>query len=142
MRRKWKGGVVLWVVGMVFLSYTHLWGADWKEYAKTDRAVLYYDARSVARTSKNVVRVSEKRVFTVKGVFEVVKQPGFGKEFETLSYATGLSELQCADKKKRTLSITWYSGDGKTLSSDSDQSNWKLITPGSTAEALRKILCK
>jgi hypothetical protein len=87
--------------------------------------------------------VSEKRVFTVKGVIEVVRQPGFGKKYETLSYATGLSEMQCADKKKRTLSIAWYSGEEKMLSSDSDQtSNWKLITPGSTAEELHKILCK
>ena len=141
MRRRCE--VVLAVIGILLFSYAHLWGADWKEYAKTDRAVLYYDVKSVARPSKDVVRVSEKRVFTVKGVIEVVRQPGFGKKYETLSYATGLSELQCADKKKRTLSIAWYSGDEKMLSSDSDQaSNWKVITPGSTAEALHKILCK
>jgi hypothetical protein len=141
MRRRYE--VILAVIGILLFSHAHLWGADWKEYARTDRAVLYYDVKSVARSSKDVVRVSEKRVFTVKGVIEVVRQPGFGKKYETLSYATGLSELQCADKKKRTLSIAWYSGDEKMLSSDSDQaSNWKFITPGSTAEALHKILCK
>ena len=141
MRRRRE--VILAVIGILLFSYAHLWGADWRQYAKTDRAVLYYDVKSVARSSKDVVRVSEKRGFTVKGVIEVVKQPGFGKQYETLSYATGLSELQCADKKKRTLSIAWYSGDEKMLSSDSDQvSYWKLITFGSTAETLYKILCK
>ena len=141
MRRRRE--VILAVIGILLFSYAHLWGADWRQYAKTDRAVLYYDVKSVARSSKDVVRVSEKRVFTLKGVIEIVKQPGFGKQYETLSYATGLSELQCADKKKRTLSIAWYSWDEKTLSSDSDQaSNWKLITPGSTAEVLHRILCK
>jgi hypothetical protein len=141
MRRIYE--VVLAVIGILLFSHAHLWGADWKEYARTDRAVLYYDVKSVVRSSKDVVRVSEKRVFTVKGVIEVVRQPGFGKKYETLSYATGLSEIQCADKKKRTLSIAWYSGDEKILSSDSDQtSNWKPITRGSTAEALHKIVCK
>jgi hypothetical protein len=141
MRRKCE--IILAVIGIFLFSHARLWGAEWKEYAKTDRAVLYYDVKSVARSSKDVVRVSEKRVFTVKGVFEVVKQPGFGKKYETLSYATGLSELQCADKKKRTLSIAWYSGDEKLLSSDSDQApNWKSMAPGSNAEALHKILCK
>jgi hypothetical protein len=135
--------IILAVFGILLFSHAHLWSADWKEYAKTDRAVLYYDVKSVARSSKDVVKVSEKRVFTVRGVFEVVRQPGFGKKYETLSYATGLSELQCADKKKRTLSIAWYSGDEKLLSSDSEQaSDWRSITPGSTAEALHKILCK
>ena len=141
MRRKYV--VVAVVIGILMFFHAHLWGADWKQYARTDRAVLYYDVKSVARSSKDVVRVSEKRVFTVKGVIEVVRQPGFGKKYETLSYATGLSEIQCVDKKKRTLSIAWYSGDEKMLSSDSDQtSNWKPITRGSTAEALHKILCK
>jgi hypothetical protein len=141
MRRRYE--VILAVIGILFFSHAHLWGADWKQYAKTDRAVLYYDVKSVARSSKDLVRVSERRVFTVKGVIEVVRQPGFGKKYEKLSYATGSSEFQCADKKKRTLSIAWYSADEKLLSSDSDQaSNWKLITPGSTTETLYKILCK
>jgi hypothetical protein len=141
MRRRYE--VILAVIGILLFSHAHLWGADWKEYARSDRAVLYYDVKSVVRSLKDVVRVSEKRVFTVKGVIEVVRQPGFGKKYETLSYATGSSEFQCADKKKRTLSIAWYSGDEKMLSSDNDQtSGWKLITPGSAAEALHKILCK
>jgi hypothetical protein len=87
--------------------------------------------------------VSEKRVFTVKGVLQIVKQPGFGKRYDGLSYVTGLSELQCTDKKKRTVSVSWYSKDGSLLSSDKDEgSNWKPITPGSSAEALYKMVCK
>jgi hypothetical protein len=141
MRRKYV--VVPVVSGILLFFYAPLWGADWKEYAETDRAVLYYDVKSLIHPSKDVIRVSEKRVFTVKGVLQVVKQPGFGKRYEGLSYATGLSELQCTEKKKRTVSVGWYSKDGSLLSSDKDEgSNWKPIPPGSSAEALYKVVCK
>ncbi len=136
-------GMVPAVAGIVLFFCAHLWAADWKQYAETDRAVLYYDVKSIKHFSKDTVRVSEKRVFTVKGVFDVVRQPGFGKKYEGLSYATGESELQCTDKKKRTLSIAWYSNDGAMLSSDKDEtSSWKPIPPGSSAEVLYKIVCK
>ena len=141
MRRRYE--VILAVIGILLFSYAHLWGADWKQYAETDRAVLYYDVKSVIHPSKDVIRVSEKRVFTMKGVLQIVKQPGFGKRYDGLSYVTGLSELQCTDKKKRTVSVAWYSKDGSLLSSDKDEgSNWKPITPGSSAEALYKMVCK
>jgi len=141
MRR--KPVIVSAVIGILLFSYAHLWGADWKQYAETDRAVLYYDVKSVIRASKDVVRVSEKRIFTVKGVLEVVRQPGFGKKYEGLSYATGLSEFQCADKKKRVVSVAWYSKDGSMLSSDKDENSaWKRVTAGSSAEALYKKVCQ
>ena len=55
----------------------------------------------------------------------------------------GLSEFNCADKQKRTLSLNWYSKDGESLSSDNASgSGWDVIAPGSMSETLYEIICR
>ncbi len=44
----------------------------------------YYDAQSITRPSKNIVRVWVKWDYTEKGVIENVKR--LGKKYENLSY--------------------------------------------------------
>ena len=65
MKRRFE--VILAVIGILLFSHAHLWGADWKEYAKTDRAVLYYDVKSVARSSKDVVPIGCQQTILLMG---------------------------------------------------------------------------
>jgi hypothetical protein len=136
--------VILLLIGIIFLCYGEGWGADWKLFGKNDRADFYYDAESITRPpSKVIIRVWEKRIFTEKGVGDAVGRSGFGEKYKDLSYVMGLSEFQCADKQKRTLSLIWYSKDGEKLASDdASGSEWDVIPPGSMSETLYEILCK
>jgi len=135
---------VLLIIGFLFLCYGENWGADWRGLGKNDWAEFYYDVDSITRPpSRIILRVREKRIFTEKGVAEAAGRSGFGEKYSDLSFVVAVSEFNCAEKQKRTLSLTWYSKDGKILSSDEGlSSRWDPIPSGSMSESLYQRLCK
>ena len=133
-----KLGVVL--IGLVIFSYTEVWGADWKLYNSGEECLGYYDAQSITRPSKNIVRFWTKSVWTEKGVLSWVKDSG--KKYENLSHTIYLQEINCAEKKIRRLSVTQYGHKGSVIDIIDSPSYWIFINPESMMEILYKEVCK
>ena len=113
--------IIIWFV-FFGLGYAGLsWGADWKFYYQTEvekgnRTVtekLYFDASSIEKPQKGIVKVMQKvtRVAT--------------DETETDSKMR-LIEMNCSSRKFRYLSVTEYEeGTGKALAEErTDNAPW------------------
>jgi len=79
---------------------------DWKLYSFNDNGQFYHDPESITHPSENIVRVWERMNFTEKGVINWLGQ--LGKGYENLSQTEALHEIDCAQKKQRILSLTYY----------------------------------
>jgi hypothetical protein len=138
-----KLGVILFIIGIALFDCAEVWGADWKFISSTDLYECFYDAENMTRSSKNIVGVWTKLVYTERGITGIVKE--FGKHYENLSYSLELWEIDCAKKKQRILSITEYSAEGNILYTNPTKSRpsaWKSISRESVGESLYKIICK
>ena len=128
-------------IGLIFFFNMQGWGADWKGFAETDNASFYYDADTVTRPSKGVIRVWEKRVYKPKAINDMVEK--HGATVWILHHSLILSEVHCAEKKRRLMSIDYYSKDGGFLSSRSiSENDWTFMVPESIGESIYKVLCK
>jgi hypothetical protein len=135
-----KLGVI--VVGLTIFSYAEAWGADWKYYGESNDGKLFYDANSVTRPSKDIVRVWTKLLYSEKGKIDTAKKFK-KKELENLSEALRLEEFHCGHNEGRLLSLSFNSKDGKVLYfADNPSGIWGHIFPGDKQEPLYKILCK
>ena len=133
-----KLGVVL--SGLFIFTYGEVWGADWKLYGFNNYSLLYYDAQSITRPSKNIVRVWEKFTYTEKGVMDTVGS--LGKKYEDLSHSINLDEINCIEKMIHSLSGTYYDNGGGVIYTFSSRSEWDFIIPESLGELLYKEICK
>ncbi len=134
-------GVIIVVIGFVFFSSTKGWGADWKSFGRNATADFYYDTESITHPSKDVLRVSVKRLYTEKGVSDLVGV--LGAKFKTVRHSVDLYEIHCVDRKFRLLSSVVYSTDEEILESFNYQEpTWKVIVPESIIDTLYKTLCK
>ena len=132
-------GVIL--IGLALFGYAEVWGADWKLYSSSDNGTFYYDAESIIRPSRDVVRVWEKMFYSEKGVIDVVRK--MGDKFKTLNYSVNLMEFHCAENKMRLLSSIDYSTDGGSLNiADYQDSEWNVLPPWGVGEELLKVICK
>ena len=132
--------IVILVFGLIIISMGDVYGADWKPYYFHEILSAYYDAQSITRPSKNIVRVWEKRNFTKKGVVDMMGR--LGKEYKNLSHLINLQEINCIEKKARLLSGTWYDNKGGVIDSFSSPLEWDFIVPESMNEALYEEICK
>jgi hypothetical protein len=133
-----KLGVILF--GLAIFGNAEVWGADWNLYGSSEKVLYYFDAQSITRPSKNVVRVWEKWDYTEKGVMDMVGS--FGKEYENVSHTIFFLEINCSKKENRGLSLTHYDHKGNVVYSISSPSEWRSINPESMAEKLYKEVCK
>jgi hypothetical protein len=60
---------------------------------------------------------------------------------ELKSRSKELYEMRCRERMIQSISSILYKADGTTTYA-SDFDRWSPITPGSTGDALHKILCK
>jgi hypothetical protein len=127
--------------GLVLLRFAEAWGADWKAYAGTDDGIFYYDAENVIHPSNNIIRVWHKVVFSEKGIQGAVRT--FGKDYENLDYSISLREINCVEKKVRSLSVTYFSKGGAVLDSAGDYgADWHSIDPMAIIEGLYQRVCQ
>jgi hypothetical protein len=131
-------GVIL--IGLFIFSHGEVWGADWKLYFFHENIWAYYDAQSITRPSKNIVRVWTRGDFTEKGVIDYVGD--FGEKYENLSHLKDLLEINCLEKMIRGLSMTIYDSKGKVIDFFSSPLKWDFIIPESRGESLYKEVCK
>jgi hypothetical protein len=121
----------------IFLfGITEAWGEDWKLYGENESGVFYYDAGSITRPTKDIVRVWAKMVHSK----ESIKQAGKG--LENLVYSKRLWEINCIDKTIRRISKVAYSKDDKILISDNKEEKFQNIKPKSLEQDLYEKVCK
>ena len=97
-----KFGIVL-VIGLVIFTYAEVWGADLKLYGLGDGIIRYYDEEGITHPSKNIIRIWVKKVYTERGVINMVRK--HGSSFENLSQTIGLEEINYSDRKRPNLSF-------------------------------------
>jgi len=134
-----KLGVVI-LIGLAIFGYAEVWGADWKLYGSSENYYGYYDAQSITRTSKNIVRVWLRSNLTETGVTDAAGK--LGKEFENVNYFIILREINCAEKKSQRLSMTYYDNKGRVIHSEGSPGGWEFIVPESMFDLLYKEVCK
>jgi hypothetical protein len=66
----------------------------------------------------------------------------FGGEYKDLEYSINLFGLDCKGKRVKSIHGADYSKGGGVITSDSEETNWKYIYPGSITERLYKEICK
>ena len=121
-----KLGVIL--IGLIISGCAEVWGAEWRNYTETHEYSASYDAESIARPSKNIVRVWTRYDF---------------EENSSLGSQIILHEIDCTQRTARELSVTTYTKEGKLVTKGSEAilKDWFLIEPESMAEVLLKKVC-
>ena len=142
MKPLWvKSRVILVVVmGLSIFCYSEVWGEDWKLIKKTGDAKFYYDAKDITRSPQKMVSVWIKQVYTKKGKMDMINL--VGPRYEKLSYSINSLEFDCAAKKMRFLSMTYYSKSGDILDLENPSDKWEAIAPNSMFDALYKKVCR
>jgi hypothetical protein len=147
MKSLWiKLGVIFVVIGTAVFHYAEARGEDWIYYGRTDKYLCFYDSKSISHPSPNIVEVTEKQNYTEKGVTFMVEE--IGKKYEKLDHLITLWQINCADKKFRFLSLTYYSKEKtiiyswKVLYSSGAPEEWSPFIAGSLGERLFNAVCK
>jgi len=133
-----KLGVI--VIGLAILSYSEVWGEDWKLFKKTEDAKFYYDKKDVTHLTKKIVKVWIKQVYTEKGVIDMVNL--IRPRYENLGYSINSLEFDCGAKLLRFLSMAYYSKEEGILDLENPPDKWESIFPNSMFDALYKKACK
>lgn len=128
-------------VALALLGSIEAWGADWKAYGGTDDGVFYYDPENIDHPSKSIIRFWHKVIFSQKGIREAVNT--FGEDYENLRDSISLREINCSEKKIRSLAVTYYSNAGAVLDSAMVyEAEWHFIDSAAIIESLYQRLCK
>ncbi len=146
MKSLWdKLGVMIIVIGFLMVFFEKARPEDWAYYGRTEKSLCFYDASSMTH-SADIVEVSEKEEYTDQGVRFMAES--LGKNYENLRHLMTLWQINCAKKKFRFLSLTYYSREEtvisswKLLYSSSASEEWSAFVPHSLGENLYKAVCK
>jgi hypothetical protein len=134
---------VLLISGVIFfpIFLLHASSADWRVYAGTDEGQFYYDAESITHPSPDTVHFRHKVIFSEKGIKRAVES--FGKEYEKLAYSISVREINCSEKKVRSLGVTYFTEEGITLDMAVDtKAEWHIIEPTAVIEGLYQRVCR
>ncbi len=125
--------------GLLILYSQEAWGGSpWKYYGTNEDGSYYYDAETMTRPSKDMVRVWVQSAYTDQGISHWVR--GGGEEFQNLGYTLVLIELNCVDRSVRSLQIVFYSKNAEVLN-PINAKEWEFFAPGSMSEVLYEALC-
>jgi hypothetical protein len=137
-----KPGVTLIFIGLLLFCCSEGVGADWKLYASNDEGTYFYDTEGVRQISRDITEVWEKRVFPPKKVQRYVEK--FGLKYKELDYGIRLLEVNCNERKFRSLQATYYKKDGfiDHLNFEAmGASVWHLVIPETTGDKLLNTIC-
>jgi hypothetical protein len=133
--------VLIGAIVILFHFPAPSFAADWKIYAGTDEGLFYYDEESTTHPSAGMVHFRHKATFSEKGIARIVE--ALGKEYQNLAYSISIREINCYAKKVRSLGVTYFSTEGKTLDVAIDsKSDWHPIEPSAMIEGLFQKLCR
>jgi len=137
-----RNGVILAVIGgILFFFSIEGWAADWKFIVKDVQGnVLEIDAASISRQPDNIVRLWVKITNSKERITDWIKKSG--EEYKDFSTQMSLEEYHCTEKKRRVLSMTFYSSDGGIILSSNSIREWRFIIPDSIGDAVFEEVCK
>ncbi len=128
------------VLGLIVFFAIGARAVDWELIATSDEGVsIYYKPQSIKRLSNGIARVSNKVVYSGKGLQDAIKR--YGLEYNELSHSIELYEFNCSKKKRRNLSATIYRRDGSVIGTFSDESPWVPVIPETVSATMFDIIC-
>jgi len=135
--------VVLLLITFLGLSHVEAWGEDWKFCTQSEDGTLYYyDATRVTHVSEGVLKFWGKAVPSPEAAKKFVK---IDPKFTGLHTIISLIEMNCAERKRRSLWIIFYDKNGVAIENvdiTPGESSWEIILPGSAQESLLAALCE
>jgi hypothetical protein len=141
----WKsrhGVVVLFFITFLGLTHVEAYGQAWKFCTRgQDGTMYYYDAARVTHVSEGVLKFWGKAVPSPEAVKRFVK---IDPKLIELHHIISLIEINCAERKRRSLWIIFYDKNGVAIDNvdiSFADSNWETILPGSPQEDLLATLC-
>lgn len=123
---------------------------DWVEYLRdADGTVFSYHSKINIdkKDGKHVVQVLGKENLSDAGrekTLQSLKEKGLpAAEYEQMSRKMFTCDIDCGKNLIRKASLIVYDTNGKVIFSGENRSpQWEPILPDSTADALRKAVCK
>jgi hypothetical protein len=140
-------GVTFMAIAIAIFSCAEAIAADWKSLGSDDDFSYFYDSTTISYPSKAIARVWTKTIYKEKGRVKSLERFRDNKELsgiiKNLDHTLNLFEINCLDKKFRTLSGIFYSKNGKVLKTvESTSGPWKFIPPDTMYEAIYDLVCK
>lgn len=134
--------IIIVAMGLLFFGNAEVWGENWKPLRPSkDGDSNYYDADSITRPSKDIVKGSVKTVYSPKSVNREVEK--LGPNYKELSHRIVLWDMKCSEKKVAFLQMTTYTKNGTMIKSIKPETiTWMSIIPETMGEDLYKLLCK
>lgn len=124
--------------------------ADWVYYTKDNLGnYKFYDRTSIRYSSKDIISVLKKDVYSKNGIKDFVAQRAKNKlstyGYDDLSHVLCKEEINCKTKEYRLLTCSIYDKSGSIVENQSVPDGhqvWEPIQPGSDLDTFRKVLCK
>ncbi len=135
--------VVLFLISFLGLTDVEAKGEDWKFCTQSkDGTRYYYDAGRVTRVSKEVLKFWGEAIPSPEALKKFVQ---IDPRFKGLDHIISLIEMNCAERKRRSLWIVFYDKNGAAIEDDHipvGESDWEIVLPGSAQEDLLDALCE
>ncbi len=137
-----------WVVVLFFITFLGVrqgqaWGEDWKFCTESkDGTMYYYDATRVTHISEGVLKFWGKAIPSPEAAKKFVK---IDPKFTALDHIISLIEMNCTERKRRSLWIIFYDKNGVAIENVDitlGESSWEIILPGSAQEDILDALCE
>lgn len=137
-----------WVVVFFFITFSgptqiEAWGENWKLCKQSeDGTIYYYDTTRVTQVSEGVLKFWGKAILSPEAIKRFVK---IDPKFAELHHVISLIEMNCTERKRRSLWIIFYNKDGvaiENVDTTFDESDWEIVRPESPQEDLLAVLCK
>jgi hypothetical protein len=107
---------------------------DWKFINQSESGtIMYYNVKLLKHGTKDIVQVRTKTVPDEK------MKKGLGGD--RVSHAVSQVEVNCKDRKIRTIHLTIYSTDGSELDSWDVVQSWEVTEPDTVNDLLLKEVC-
>ena len=140
-RHSWV--VVLFFITSLGLDHGEAWGEDWKFCTQSkDGTMYYYDTTRVTHVSEGVLKFWGRAIPSPEAMKKFVK---IDPKFTELHHITSLIEMNCTERKRRSLWIIFYDKHGVAIENvdiTPGESSWEIVLPGSAQEDLLAALCK
>ncbi len=115
-------------------------GELWKYYFSNAEYLAYYDAQAIPRRPEDIFTVWVRWNLSKKFVREFARE--HGNKFENLSFIKQSVEVNCLEKRARSLSVETYDNGGRLIASSYRPWEWSLVIPASESYSLCKEVCK
>jgi predicted DNA binding protein len=104
--------------------------------------MYYYDATRVTQVSEGVLKFWGKAIPSPEAVKKFVK---IDPKFTELDHIISLIEMNCTERKRRSLWIIFYDKNGVVIENveiTHGESDWEIVLPGSAQEDILDALCE